>query len=434
MKDNKHFCIVPWTHTYISPQSERRLCCASREEPQWQKQYIDASNVERDEYNPMTLDEHWNSEYMCNIRKRMLAGEKLSQCEVCNEQVLSLWTYRKYFNETLFPHLIEQARETTDENGRTTMQPISYDYRINNLCNFKCRMCGEQLSSSWEAEKRKFNQWDIERDAWMLPENKAKIDTFQKEVVVKELYRAVENQTIEEIYWVGGEPLMWDEHWDIMQKLVESGHSKNVTVRYNTNLSRIEWKGIKLYELLPKFKNVNVCASIDALDEVGEFIRTGLDFSTWFNNFDNGVFLNKIFGDDAMVLDVTLTTPGMFGMKEMFEQADFWNVKTYMKICFAFDPMVLMSPMAMPRDVLDEILYDLIDYCDPKENHKLKIYRETFQSMIWRPTFAEQWPDTYEDGAKAGKARLELMSFNRKEKLKMEDILKGKALDWWNNI
>ena len=39
---NKVFCMAPWTHTYISPQSERRLCCASREEHSFQKQYIDS--------------------------------------------------------------------------------------------------------------------------------------------------------------------------------------------------------------------------------------------------------------------------------------------------------------------------------------------------------------------------------------------------------
>ena len=44
---NKTFCMAPWSHTYISPQGERRLCCASREEHSFQKQYIDASNDER---------------------------------------------------------------------------------------------------------------------------------------------------------------------------------------------------------------------------------------------------------------------------------------------------------------------------------------------------------------------------------------------------
>ena len=89
---NKVFCTAPWTHTYISPQSERRMCCASREEHQFQKQYIDASNDEKygevresgtiDDYKPISLKEHWNSQYMMDIRKKLMAGTKIPQSEV----------------------------------------------------------------------------------------------------------------------------------------------------------------------------------------------------------------------------------------------------------------------------------------------------------------------------------------------------------------
>ena len=53
---NKVFCTAPWTHTYISPQSERRMCCASREEHQFQKQYIDASNDESTGITSLLMD------------------------------------------------------------------------------------------------------------------------------------------------------------------------------------------------------------------------------------------------------------------------------------------------------------------------------------------------------------------------------------------
>ena len=62
------------------------------------------------------------------------------------------------------------------------MKPISYDYRISNLCNFKCRMCGDQLSSSWESERRQMKNWTPEGDPWMTPENRTKLQTFTKEV------------------------------------------------------------------------------------------------------------------------------------------------------------------------------------------------------------------------------------------------------------
>ncbi len=46
-------CMAPWTHTYLSPQTERRLCCASREPAQNFKQYIDTSDADGI-YNPLT--------------------------------------------------------------------------------------------------------------------------------------------------------------------------------------------------------------------------------------------------------------------------------------------------------------------------------------------------------------------------------------------
>ena len=106
---------------------------------------------------------------MKDIRKRMLNGEKLSQCDVCTDQILNLHTYRKYFNETLFPHKVDDLVANKKEDGHYDPMPISYDYRISNLCNFKCRMCGEQLSSSWETEKKKYDLIDVKQEPWLEP-------------------------------------------------------------------------------------------------------------------------------------------------------------------------------------------------------------------------------------------------------------------------
>ena len=71
--------MAPWTHTYLSPQTERRMCCASVEPAQNFKQYIDA-DAGKNRYEPLTLDEHWNSEHMKSVRRRMMAGEELPEC------------------------------------------------------------------------------------------------------------------------------------------------------------------------------------------------------------------------------------------------------------------------------------------------------------------------------------------------------------------
>ena len=429
----KYFCAAPWTHTYVSPQGERRLCCASREEASFQKQYID-SGTAQGKFEPVTLEEHWNSDYMKDIRKRMLNGEKLSQCDVCNDQILNLHTYRKYFTETLFPHKVETIIANTAPDGHYSDLPVSYDYRISNLCNFKCRMCGEQLSSSWEAEKKKLDLIDVVQEPWLEPNTRKSISDFQVEVLEEELQRAVDNKTIEEIYWVGGEPLMFERHWTIMQQLVDNGHAKNVTVRYNTNLSRVKYKDYNLWEMLPHFKNVNICASIDGAYEVGEYIRDGLVWDEWIENFKSGMFLIDQFGDDAMVFDVTLTTPGLFHLKDLFDVARELDVKSYFKFTFAFDPSVVMSPMCLPKEVSKPWCEDLISYFDKNRTWKNKVYAESLKNLINRQSFDEQWPDTYRDGLKRGKSFQEYLDKIRNSKTNFADTLRGDALDWWHNI
>ena len=429
----KYFCAAPWTHTYVSPQGERRLCCASREEASFQKQYIDSGTAEG-KFEPVSLEEHWNSDYMKDIRKRMLNGEKLSQCDVCNDQILNLHTYRKYFTETLFSHKVGDLVANTREDGHYDPMPISYAYRISNLCNFKCRMCGEQLSSSWETEKKKYDLIDVKQEPWLEPNTRKSISKFQVEVLEEELQRAVDNKTIEEIYWVGGEPLMFERHWTIMQQLVDNGHAKNVTVRYNTNLSRVKYKDYNLWDMLPHFKNVNICASIDGAYEVGEFIRDGLKWDEWIDNFESGMFLIDQFGDDAMVFDVTLTTPGLLHLKDLFDVAWKLDVKSYFKFTFAFDPSVVMSPMCLPKSVSKPLCEDMISYFEKKKTWKNRVYIESLKNLINRKSFDEEWPDTYSDALKRGKEFQQFLDKIRNTKLTFEDTLYGNALEWWNNI
>ena len=289
--------MAPWSHTYLSPQSERRMCCASREKADWATQYLDSEDADKGStYNPGTLDDHWNSEYMKGIRRDLMAGKEIPQCQVCNNQLLNVSIYRDYFNKTLFPNKIEEAFEKTRDDGYTDMKPISFDYRIKNLCNFKCRMCGDQLSSSWEAERRMMGDYDQEEntDFWARKENKPAIETFQRDVAEAELWKAVKDGTIEEIYWVGGEPLMWEIHWEIMQYLIDHDLAKNVWIRYNSNFSRSRYKLWDLRDMLPHFKMVQMCASIDGIGEIGEFVRYGFkqrvferNLIKWLKFFEN---------------------------------------------------------------------------------------------------------------------------------------------------
>ena len=366
-----------------------------------------------------------------------MAGEEISQCDVCNNKLLNIHVYRDYFTKTLFPHKIDEIFEKTDDNGHTELKPISFDYRITNLCNFKCRMCGDQLSSSWEAENRKLGRYANGGDAWAMKENKPIIETFQREVAEKELWDAVYENRIEEIYWVGGEPLMWDIHWDVMKYLVDNGQSKNVVVRYNTNLSRVRYRDHYLYDYLPHFKSVQICASIDGIGGIVEYVRHGIKWDVWIENFKEGLFLNKQYGEYGTAFDLTVTSPGLFSMKDMIDITMELDVHTLIKTTFSFDSSIVMSPMMIPRHILNPILDDIIEYAKEKSKINPKIYNYVtcFEDIKSKQTFQEQYPD-WEDGLKRGKKRLMETDRYRGNLGVIEGIFSNnkELIDWWNSI
>lgn len=431
---NQTFCLAPWTHTYISPQSERRMCCASTEPAQSFKQYIDTDKGTND-YNPMTLKEWWNSDHMKSVRQRMMAGEELDECKVCNHKLLHTTVYRDYFN-SLFGKYTDRAFESTHDDGSTDMEPVSFDYRFSNLCNFKCRMCGSMLSSSWETEEKKTDPFVTDSNPWMKPAIKKEIQQFQQNVVNQEFETAINNKTIEECYWVGGEPLMYEEHWKYMKQIVDLGIAPQVKTRYNTNLSRIEYKGIKLFEdLLVNFNDWQICASIDGTGAVGEWIRTGLDYNKFIENFEHGLKFVKN-NPRQMQLDFTLTLPGLFEVEKMFDLSVKYDVVIISKVVFAFSPDIILSPMSLPRQILNDKVDAILANIKPQATWKQQGMIDMLENLKTRPNFKEQWPEEYQTARLKGKRRQLQLEKIRTQSTTLAEILTQdvEVYQWWNSI
>jgi len=422
-------CMAPWTHTYLSPQTERRMCCASREPAQSFEQYIDTSSG-TGKYNPVSLDDHWNSEHMRSVRRRMMAGETLPECEVCNDKLLNTDVYRSYFNR-LFAHKYDNAMANTAADGSTTVKPVSWDYRFSNLCNFKCRTCGDMLSSSWESEQRANDMinWSNPKNNWMIPEVREEISRFQDTQIEAEFAQAVAEHRVEEIYWVGGEPLMFEQHWRYMKQIVDQGDGRRVYARYNTNLSRVDYRGVNLYRnILVHLRDWQVCASLDGTGVVGEYIRTGLDYQQWLDNFRQGVAVAT--NRRQMRIDFTLTLPGLFEVANIQTLAQELDVDVLAKVIFGFTPDIIMSPLALPRELLDKKVDQLV------ANLNTGALQDILLQLKNRPTFAEQWPDTWQDGLVKGKERILRLEQVRNDTYTLKDILSAdyEILEWYESI
>ncbi len=437
---NKTFCMAPWTHTYLSPQMERRLCCSSRESSENFKQYIDTIDPKghNDKLNLTTLEQHWNSDYMKSVRLKLLAGEEIPQCAVCNHKLLNEQVYRQHFN-WLYKNKINEAFDSTDDTGATTMKVESFDYRFSNLCNFSCRMCGDMLSSTWETENKKHGKGDYEHyRIWGRKDIKEKLERFHDQQIVKEFVEAVEEKRITELYWCGGEPLMWKIHWTAMERIKELGYADRVLARYNSNMSRINFYGKNLFDdILQHFPKFQICASIDGTGEIGEYIRTGLKYNEWLENIKYGLkFCDNNHDYKRMQLDLTITLPGLFDLENMVHLSNDLGIELLTKQVFNFSHDNAMAPLFMPYDIMSEIIDDVREKTIKYKNKNLSNFFGQLDEMQKQKRNNEYVYDKeqYTEGQRRGKAEIERLDRIRGTDIKKILQRNKKALEWWTSI
>ena len=71
-----------------------------------------------------------------------------------------------------------------------------------------------------------------------------------------------------QLYFAGGEALIIDEHYELLEECIKRGHAKNIELRYNSNA--VEWRD-DLFDLWDEFKRVRFHYSIDALGEQNDY-------------------------------------------------------------------------------------------------------------------------------------------------------------------
>jgi hypothetical protein len=130
-----------------------------------------------------------------------------------------------------------------------------------------------------------------------------------------------------------------------------------------------------------------------------------------------------------MRIDFTLTLPGLLEIKNITRLAQELGVDILAKVVFSFSPDIILSPLAMPRQLLDRRIDELSSLATGA-------LQDVLQQLKTRPTFAEQWPDTYQQGLAKGKRRVLQLEQIRGDTYTLHDILKQDAemLEWYESI
>jgi MoaA/NifB/PqqE/SkfB family radical SAM enzyme len=383
---SESFCILPWIHLHAFPDGRAYPCCLGlMEHP--------VGNLRE-----QTMAEVWNDDPLREMRRNMLADKPCKQCTKCYEQEAAGFVSMRYSQNKNEGHHIAVVDETLDDGTLDRFELKYYDIRFSNLCNLACRTCGDIFSSNWVKEAKKMS--------W-LPQDHPNVQYAGRYEM--DMWEQLEPHidSIENIYFAGGEPLMMAEHYNLLRELLRRGRT-DVRLNYNTNFTELVFKQQDVLDMWNEFDIVSIGASLDANYARGELMRKGTEWSKIVANRER--MLEKCPTVDFYVSS-TLSLMNSYNIVDFHREwvelglvkPSDWNVN------------ILQDPVRFRLDVLpNDMKAELVD-----------IYNE---HIAWLE------PQDHLTRATNGfKSAVKYMQTNDNSKLIPEFVMRAKELDRWRN-
>ncbi len=322
--DSRAFCMVPWVHLFVSHFGTVVPCCLTP----WDREQA------LGDANRQTLGQIWNGQPIRDLRLKMIRDEPDPRCAQCHEgDRLGLRSKRRITN-ALYAEKFDWVRRTRADGHAAEAAPVSWDLRYSNLCNFRCRICGHHSSSAWYDDALELGQ--------LAHPQRVNRGVPDFESLLAQLSEWIDG--VEEVYFAGGEPLLMEEHYRLLDRLLAAGR-RDVKLRYSTNFSQLRWEGRDVLELWSQFEDVHVHASLDDSGPRGELQRKG---QSWARTLENRERMLAQVPHVDFMLTPTISVFNVLRLPELHRE---WTRRGLIAVD-AFMPHTLRSPRAYSLRVL----------------------------------------------------------------------------------
>jgi organic radical activating enzyme len=303
---HEHFCPLPWISLEASPIGTVRPCCLADNE------------IVDDSGNKCRLNTHdfntiRQTQHMSQLRQEFLAGKQPETCRRC-------WAEEDAGRTSKRMHTLERLKHLPLNSFTEELQPLMFiDFKLGNICNLKCRICGSWSSSTYATEelkftarpKESFHYTMLREGAWprSTPEFWAELEQY------KDQLRYLE--------FTGGEPFMIREHFDLLEQLVAQGLAKNIEIHYNTNGT--QWPDAA-EDIWRHFKHVEIAFSIDDVGSRFEYQRSGADWANVNANIDSYIAMRDRNRNISLQV---CSTVNVFNVYYLLDVAQWINNKSF---------------------------------------------------------------------------------------------------------
>lgn len=274
----KNYCVLPFNSVSITANGEIRHCCNGG---------YDLTNAPL--LKELSVDLIINNDFIQDIRDSFIKDERHPKCSRCwDMEDMGIMSFREVANR--YKNYALNKTGIPNTNRETRFEHIEYiDLTLGNKCNLACRMCQPSSSSLLAKQEKEMGLYSGEINLDHSSDNKEKI---------LDLFRKAKN--LKSIYMLGGEPLINDFHFEILDLLIANGKSRNIEIHFNTNLqvNKVD----SYYDRWEKFSKVRIQASIDGAHDCYEYIRYPGKWNKIYKNFQE---LSKIIDNKKYYFSIS---------------------------------------------------------------------------------------------------------------------------------
>lgn len=238
-----NFCLAPFTQITFSPQGEAGVC------PEIGGRLWD---------NPDTnIVKLWSDSDYEKLRQSILDNERLPVCRCWGQEEQGMQSLRRRL--FVMPHLKENLVNFIEKDYKSG--PRQINLITSNLCNLRCRICSAPISVTFNVEGEYYEKKNNLSNTWYVSEQKTPRHFSEQQI--EEIFQLSTNLRRLEFY--GGEPLLDHATLALLEKLIESGRSKNITLFYSTNGVNVPSE--KHFRLWNQFKSIEFNLSFDDIGD-----------------------------------------------------------------------------------------------------------------------------------------------------------------------
>ena len=274
------FCHFPFTEMFIELNGKFKACCLATES----KDY----NINNTSIKSWMED----SKYLNDLRKEMLDPKKHGTKAINEHCKRCVADEARYGKSRRTQHMWKESStksrwDVIERNVRMYEKTgvWTFDERIMQIqlksfgieCNLDCHMCNHDSSSMRIDMMNKHNVYsekmfgtmkNTQRKIKLVEDNLNKQD---KEDVIKQIKELA--PYLNSIKIIGGEPLIMKKYFEFLEEIVKTGHAPHITIKFQTNLTKLGEGNHRFIDFVPKFKQTSFTASIDGINQYVEYLE-----------------------------------------------------------------------------------------------------------------------------------------------------------------